>query len=54
MPSVALKKENKSEIAVVKKMRDYSKEPVFNKKAEKAIAFLKKYGLPKPFTKKKK
>jgi hypothetical protein len=54
MSAVALKKDNKSEIAVVKKMRDYSKEPVFKKKAEKAISFLKKRGLPKDFTKKKK
>ena len=54
MPAVAVKKEPKSEIAVVNKMRDYKKEPVFKKKAEKAIAFLKKHGLPKTFTKKKK
>lgn len=54
MPEIALKKDNKSEIAVVKKMRDYSKEPVFKKKAEKAAAFLKKYGVPEAFAKKKK
>lgn len=53
MPSVAIKKGNKNEIAVVKKLRDYSDEPVFKKKAEKANAFLKKHGLPKSFTKKK-
>lgn len=54
MSAVALKKDNKNEIAVVKKMKDYSKEPVFKKKAEKAITFLKKHGLPRSFTKKKK
>ena len=54
MPAVALKKNNKSQIAIIKKMKDYSKEPVFKKKAEKAITFLKKHGLPKAFTKKKK
>ena len=54
MSTVALKKDNKSEIAIVKKMRDYSKEPVFKKKAEKATAFLKKHELPEAFTKKKK
>lgn len=53
MQTVVLKKESKTEIAVVKKMRNYSKEPVFKKKAEKAIAFLKKHSLPKSFAKKK-
>jgi hypothetical protein len=28
-------------------MKDYSKEHVFKKKAEKALAFIKKHGLPK-------
>ena len=41
-------------MAVVKKMKDYSDEPAFKKKAEKATEFLKKNGLPKVFTKKKK
>lgn len=54
MPAIALKKEKSIEIAVVKRMRDYSNEPTFKKKAEKAIAFLKKHGLPKAFTKKNK
>ena len=54
MPAVALKKDKENEIAVVKKMRNYSDEPVFKKKAEKAAAFIKKHGLPKTFTKKKK
>jgi len=30
-------------MSVVKKMRDYSEEPAFKKKAEKATTFLKKY-----------
>lgn len=53
MSTVALKKWNTEEIAVVKNMRDYSNEPVFKKKAEKVAEFLKKNGLPKAFTKKK-
>lgn len=54
MPAVAAKKEKSSNVTVVKKMRDYSKEPAFKKKAENAIAFLKKNGLPKAFKKKSK
>lgn len=54
MPTVTVKKENTTNITVVEKMKDYSKEAVFKKKAEKAIAFLKKHGLPKTFSKKKK
>ncbi len=50
---VAVQKEKLGEIIVVKKMRDYSKEPFFKKKAEKARAFLKKHGLPEGFTKKR-
>ena len=54
MPTVALKKGNGNAVTVVKKMKDYSNEPAFKKKTEKAIAFVKKNGLPKAFTKKKK
>ncbi len=39
-------------VAIVKKMRDYSNEPAFKKKTEKAAGFLKKHGTPKPITKK--
>ena len=49
MPAVAIKKEKKIGVTIVKKMRDYSDEPAFKKKAENAIAFLKKHGLPKSF-----
>ncbi len=35
-------------------MRSYNNEPVFKKKAEKAVAFLKKHELPKAVSKKKK
>lgn len=38
-------------ITVVKRMKDYSKDPVFVKKAEQAAAFLKKAGLPSRFKK---
>jgi hypothetical protein len=34
-------------------MRDYSNEPAFIKKAENAIKFLKKHGLPKSLKKSK-
>jgi hypothetical protein len=54
MPSISTKNKNLGEVSVVKKMKDYSGDPVFKKKAEKAITFLKKNGLPKAFTKKKK
>ena len=54
MPAVVVKKEKSNNVAVVKKMQDYSDEPAFKKKAEKATAFLKKRGLPKAFTKKNK
>jgi hypothetical protein len=52
MPSIAIKKEKVTHVTVVKKIRDYSEEPVFKKKAEKATAFIKKHGLPKSFKKK--
>lgn len=34
-------------ITVVHNMRDYSKDPFFIKKAERARAFIAKHGLPK-------
>lgn len=52
MPTIAEKKQKKSRVAVVKKMRDYSNEPAFKKKDEEAKAFLEKHGLPEAFTKK--
>jgi hypothetical protein len=45
--SGAANNKNKIEIPVKKDMRDYSNDPYFVKKAEKAAAFLKKHGLPK-------
>lgn len=41
-----IKKIDTSEIKVVKNMRDYSNDPYFIKKAERAKAFIEKYGLP--------
>lgn len=52
MPAIVEKKKT-AKVTVAKKMRDYSKEPAFQKKAEKAAAFLKKNGLPGAFTTKK-
>lgn len=54
MPVTELKKATKHKIAVVKKMRDYSEETVFKKKAERAVIFLKEHGIPKSFEKRKK
>lgn len=54
MSENTINKEGKSGITVVSKMKDYSKETVFNKKAEKTTAFLKKNALPDTFSKKKK
>jgi hypothetical protein len=42
----ATKKKEEIKVTVVKKMRDYSRDPTFRKKAEKAKAFLQKNGLP--------
>lgn len=53
MPAIAIKQEKSSNVAIVKKMQDYSKDPAFKKKAENAVAFLKKNGIPKAFKKNK-
>ena len=54
MPVAALKKnQSASNVTVVRKVKDYSKEPAFKKKAADALAFIKKHGLPKAFKKKK-
>ena len=52
MPVAVTRTKKDIAVTVVKKMRDYSQDPFFRKKAEKAKAFLEKYGLP-PQTKKK-
>ncbi len=54
MSTVAINKENSTRVTIVKKMRDYNNEPAFKKKAENAIAFLKKHEMPKAINKKKK
>ena len=56
MSTIAINKDNpgKGNITVKKNMKDYSNEPYFVKKAEKAMAFLKKHGLPKSISKKTK
>lgn len=54
MPTTVLRKDKEhTKVTVVKKVKDYSKEPAFKKKAADARAFLKKNGLPKSFKKKK-
>lgn len=54
MPAITTKRDNPNNIKIVKKLKDYSNEPAFKKKAEEAIQFLKKHGLPESFKKKKK
>ena len=46
MPIAATKKKEEIKVTIVKKMRDYSLDPTFRKKAEKTKAFLQKHGLP--------
>ena len=53
MSTAAIKEPKVSNVTIVKKMRDYSKEPVFKKKAENAVLFIKKNGLPAGFRKSK-
>ncbi|MES1220401.1 MAG: hypothetical protein ABUT20_33175 [Bacteroidota bacterium] len=45
---------NSDNITVLKEIKNYSKEPVFKKKAEEAAKFLKKNGLSESFKKKSK
>ena len=52
MPIATSNKNNKTDIVVVKKVKNYNNEPVFKKKAEKAKAILNKHGLPDSFRKK--
>jgi hypothetical protein len=54
MTSIAMKKSKTPNITIVKKMKDYSHEAVFKKKADEAAAFLTKNGMPKNFTRKSK
>ena len=52
MPTETVKKALKDNVTTVKKLRDYVNEPAFKKKAENAVKFLKKNGLPKSIKKK--
>lgn len=54
MPLITKKKIKNDNIIIVEKMRDYSNDPFFKKKAEKAKAFLEKHGIPDSFKKKSK
>ena len=54
MSIVSKKKRKSNKIIIVEKMRDYSNDPVFKKKAEDARIFLKKHPLPESFKKKNK
>lgn len=52
MAKVTTKKGAENNVTIVKKLRDYSNDPVFLKRKEEAIKFLKKHGLPESITKK--
>lgn len=51
MSATETKDQKTSNSTVVKKLRDYSNDPFFKEKAEKAKAFIEKNGLPKSFSK---
>jgi hypothetical protein len=53
MPTQTPKKSTNTDVVIVKKMRDYSKEPAIIKKADEMKAFLKKNGAPKFLSKDK-
>ena len=46
MAGVETKKKDAAKVKVAKKMKDYSEDPAFKKKAESAVEFLKKNGKP--------
>lgn len=52
--STRIKKIKSPKITIVKDLPDYSKDPVFIKKAEETSAIIKKYGVPERFKKKSK
>lgn len=54
MPAITTKKSTSVSVTVVKKMKDYSQDPFFKKKAERAKAFLAKHPLPEEPKKKSK
>jgi hypothetical protein len=51
MSTLTVKQSKVASVTIVKKMRDYSKQSVFKKKAEDAAVFIKKNGLPDSFKK---
>jgi hypothetical protein len=53
MSPLEILKSIKTDITIVPKLRDYSKDPFVMKKAEEAKEFIKKYGIPESFKKKK-
>ncbi len=47
MAANEIKKQTVPAVTVVKKLKDYDKEPFFAEKKQKAIALIEKYSLPK-------
>jgi hypothetical protein len=53
MTPLEILKSIKTDITIVPSLPDYSKHPTVIKKREEAIEYLKKYGIPESFKKKK-
>jgi hypothetical protein len=53
MGNVGINKKFMVDVVVDKTIQDHGNDPAIQKKAEKAVAFLKKHGVPKSFSKKK-
>ena len=53
MGNVGTNKKFTVEIIVDKSIRDHGDDPAVQEKARRAVAFLKKHGVPKSFEKKK-
>jgi hypothetical protein len=51
--STTISKKSNLQITIVPSLPDYSKHPTVIKKREEAIEYLKKYGIPESFKKKK-
>jgi hypothetical protein len=52
MGSIGINKKFKVEVVVDKGIQDHGNDPAVQEKAKKAVAFLKKHGVPKSMSKK--
>ena len=53
MGNVSTNKKFAMDVVVDKSIRDHGNDPAVQEKAKKAVAFLKKHGVPKSLSKKK-